>query len=80
MIQTANIGGCLLYIQEGQAARGASIAMTQDIGSDSRIVAALEYKLDEEGRLTLETKYFRGDSSVALEDEETWTVGLGVKL
>ena len=54
--------------------------MTQDIGSDSRIVAALVYKLDEEGRLTLETKYLRGDSSVALEDEETWTVGLGVKL
>ncbi len=51
-----------------------------DLRARSLLSAALVYKLDEEGRLTLETKYFRGDSSVALEDEETWTVGLGVKL
>ena len=54
--------------------------LSGDLRARSLLSAALQYKLDEDGRLTLETKYFRGDSSVALENEETWTVGLGVKL
>ena len=42
--------------------------------------AGLYYQLDALGQVTLESKYIRGDTSVALEDEETWMIGLGVKL
>ncbi len=56
----------------------------QDLAGDLRarrlFVAGLSYSLEELGHFTLETKYIRGDSSVALENEETWTIGLGVKL
>ncbi|MCY4039768.1 MAG: hypothetical protein OXF72_00745 [Gammaproteobacteria bacterium] len=56
----------------------------QDLSGDLRarklFVAGLYYQLDPLGQVTLESKYIRGDTSVALEDEETWTIGLGVKL
>lgn len=42
--------------------------------------ATLSYDLDADGALTLETKYTSGDSSVALEDEETWTIGVAFKM
>ena len=56
----------------------------QDLSGDLRarklFSAGLSYGLDALGLVTLESKYIRGDTSVALEDEETWTIGLGVKL
>ena len=56
----------------------------QDLSGDLRarklFTAGLYYRLDALGQVTLESKYIKGDTSVALEDEETWTIGLGVKL
>ncbi len=56
----------------------------QDLSGDLRarrlFTAGLYYQLDALGQVTLESKYIKGDTSVALEDEETWTIGLGVKL
>ncbi len=56
----------------------------QDLSGDLRarrlFVAGIYYQLDALGQVTLESKYIQGDTSVALEDEETWTIGLGVKL
>ena len=42
--------------------------------------AAISYDLDADGALKFETKYTNGDSSVALENEETWTVGVALKI
>ncbi len=56
----------------------------QDLGGDLRarklFTIGLSYALEELEGVTLETRYIKGDSSVALENEETWTVGLGIKL
>ena len=56
----------------------------QDLGGDLRarrlFNASLYYQLDSLGHLTLESRYVKGDTSVALEDEETWMIGLGVRL
>ncbi len=41
--------------------------------------ASIGYDLDANGHYTLVTTYNNGDTSVALEDEESWTIGLGVK-
>ena len=56
----------------------------QDLGGDLRarrlFAASLYYQLDSLGHITLESRYVKGDTSVALEDEETWMIGLGVRL
>ena len=40
--------------------------------------AALTFNLDEGGNYKLEGKYTNGDSTVKLENEESWLIGLGV--
>lgn len=56
----------------------------EDLSGDLRarqlLRMGLAYEVDLVANLTLETSYTRGDTSVALEDEETWTIGLGFKL
>ena len=54
--------------------------LSGDLRARKLFVAGLYYQLDALGQVTLESKYIRGDTSVALEDEQTWTIGLGVKL
>ena len=54
--------------------------LSGDLRARKLFTAGLYYQLDALGQVTLESKYIRGDTSVALEDEETWTIGLGVKL
>lgn len=39
---------------------------------------SVDWKLDSAGHFKLQTVYTNGDSTVALEDEETWSIGLGV--
>lgn len=56
----------------------------ENLGGDLRarqlLTASLAYRLPRLQNISFETKYTRGDTSVALEDEESWTLGLGIKL
>ena len=53
------------------------------LGDDSRdrkfFNTAFNYQLDDSGNLTLQAEYKNGDASLALEDEERFTLGLGLK-
>lgn len=51
-----------------------------DLRARQLLRAGFAYQFELISNLTLETSYTRGDTSVALEDEETWTIGLGIKL
>lgn len=80
--------GMMIWPSEFQFLEGLAGSLSyewhEDLGGDLRarklFVAGLYYQLDSSGRITLESKYVRGDTSVALEDEETWMIGLGVRL
>lgn len=54
-----------------------------EIGGDLRdrklFRSTLSYNIDQNGHFRLQSKYTNGDTSAALEDEESWTIGLGVK-
>jgi hypothetical protein len=49
-----------------------------NLGDRDYFEASLSYLLDPDGHFRLQTKYISGDATQALEDEESWTIGLGV--
>ena len=49
-----------------------------DLGDRDYFEASISYLLDPEGHFRLQTKYINGDATQALENEESWTIGLGV--
>ncbi len=49
-----------------------------DLGDRDYFEASLSYLLDPAGHFRLQTKYGNGDATQALENEESWTIGLGV--
>ncbi len=49
-----------------------------ELGDRDYFEASLSYLLDPAGHFRLQTKYINGDATQALENEESWTIGLGV--
>ena len=49
-----------------------------NLGNREYFEASLSYLLDPAGHFRLQTKYANGDATQALENEESWTIGLGV--
>jgi hypothetical protein len=49
-----------------------------NLGDRDYFEASLSYLLDPAGHFRLQTKYVNGDATQALENEESWTIGLGV--
>lgn len=54
-------------------------SLTGNFRDRKKFLFSVTYALDDAGHFLLQSKYTNGDSSVKLEDEETFTLGLGVK-
>lgn len=54
-------------------------AVGGDVRDRKLFKASLSYQIDPSEHFRIQTTYANGDSSAALEDEQTWTLGLGVK-
>lgn len=52
--------------------------MSGDLGDRDYLQVSLSYLLDRAGHFRLQTEYVKGDATQALEDEESWRIGLGV--
>ena len=48
------------------------------LGDRDFFVLSLSYLRDSSGHCRLQTNYVNGDATQALENEESWTIGLGV--
>ncbi len=55
-------------------------AIDGDLRDRKLFSASMSFDLDDDGNFKLETRYTNGDRSIALEDEESWTIGLGIRL
>ena len=49
-----------------------------DLGDRDYFETSVSYLLDPAGHFRLQAKYINGDATQALENEESWTIGLGV--
>ena len=52
--------------------------MSGDLGDRDYLQMSLSYLLDRAGHFRLQTEYVKGDATQALENEESWRIGLGV--
>ncbi len=52
--------------------------MSGDLGDRDYLQMSISYLLDRAGHFRLQTEYVNGDATQALEDEESWSIGLGV--
>lgn len=52
--------------------------MSGDLGDRDYLQLSLSYLLDRAGHFRLQTEYVKGDATQALENEESWRIGLGV--